>query len=249
MLERLATIPRATPEEVLELSEIFNVHVSSHFGLIGPSSVNKLWKQMLVADDGSIWGEGVQRSGSILYPDFERVVRNVLQLSSGAMPQEKLLALWQALDADGNGLVDQGEFVRFMRFGNANPMARKEQPEGRANKELESGGSSPLIPRASRRSRISADGENPEARNKERARLRAQRRAQQRDEAEVRGIYGGFEAKARQLEREALRLEAQLAEALDQKASGGHSAPPLRGGNGGNTPRLPNIRSRSSEMS
>ena len=219
LLNRLANIPKASPDKVLELSQLFNVHLANHLGFVGPSSVNKLWKMMLVPEDGSTWGDAPPRTGSMCYADFERVVRNVLQLSSATMPQERLLGLWRALDADGNGLVNQGEFVRFMRFGSADTNARASVESFRQHDT-----ESTLTPQ---RSRISANGENPDARKKERARRRALQRAQQRDEREMQSIYDSCEARAKQLANEAARFEAQLAALDTSKGSG--------------TPRLPKI--------
>jgi len=212
LLEKLEAVPRASPAEMLEFAELFNEHMASSIGRVGPASVNKLFKKMLVPEDSKTWGDAPKREGTITFSDFERVVRHELHLSSATMPQERLLGLWRALDADGNGLCELGEFMRFMRFGNADPtncrMNPRHEPDAAAPagaREDASGISTP------RRSRLAPQGENPDARAKERMRMRAHQQARERDVQEVKGIYGGYEAKARQLEREASKLEAQLA--------------------------------------
>jgi len=111
----LATVPRASHDEVRALSETFNAHIEEHFGLVGPASASRLFKLMLVPN-GGVGNDMPVRDGSITFHDFGRVVRQELRLSTS---HEELLSLWKALDDDGNGLVDQGEFLRFIRFGGA----------------------------------------------------------------------------------------------------------------------------------
>ena len=124
------------------------------------------------------WGTPPPREGSINFADFERVVAEELHLD---MPQEKLMSLWRALDADGNGTVEQGEFIRFMRFGSADTDARlgeagdllrQAQPPA-----LDLGSSAP----SPRRSKLSEKGDSPVARKKERQRMRQMMEAQKEE--------------------------------------------------------------------
>ena len=181
------------------LSDLFNKRMAKHFGLVGPASVTRLFKKMLAPVDGKVWGDVPERTGSICFGDFERVVRTQLRLGHAAMPQVKLLALWKALDADGSGLVCQGEWGRFMRFGGAETNVR----EGRT-------------PPAPRRSRVPAADEN------DKIRVRRERERQLRDERYVLQVARQTQDKVNSLEREAARLEAMLHD------DGGASAAPLR---------------------
>jgi hypothetical protein len=44
-------------------------------------------------------------------------VREVLKLSRSSMPEERLRALWLALDTDSSGHLSAGEFGAFMKLG------------------------------------------------------------------------------------------------------------------------------------
>lgn len=56
-------------------------------------------------------------SGKITYWELEDMVRNELQLSTRQFPEERLQAIWRALDEDKSGLISCGEFGHFMRKG------------------------------------------------------------------------------------------------------------------------------------
>ena len=177
------------------------------------------------------WGVPPVREGSINFTDFERVVANELRLD---MPQEKLMSLWRALDADGNGTVEQGEFIRFMRFGSAEPDARL----GEAGELLRQAQPpsldlvhSLLSPR---RSRLSEKGESPIARKKERQRMRQMVEAQHQEARFAAKTFVHSQRTSRELEKEAERLE-KLLEASRQGGDDAH----MRGGG----MKLPNIGS------
>ena len=235
LLDKLQTIPKATYQEVLSFAEIFNEHLHDNFGLVGPASVNRLWKKMLVPMGPSgtgeaNWGTPPPREGSINFADFERVVAEELHLD---MPQEKLMSLWRALDADGNGTVEQGEFIRFMRFGSADTDARlgeagdllrQAQPPA-----LDLGSSAP----SPRRSKLSEKGDSPVARKKERQRMRQMMEAQKEEARFAAKTFVQQQRTSRELEKEAERLE-KLLEA-SQHGGGDY----LRGGNS----KLPGIGS------
>ena len=51
------------------------------------------------------------------FEELRRLVRNGMQLTTVQIGNEKLKALWRALDDSGAGFVDAGAFGRFMRFG------------------------------------------------------------------------------------------------------------------------------------
>ena len=199
-IRKLESLPQATPREVRELSELFNAQLSSHFGLVGPASISRLFKMMLVPHEAKEWGEAPTRAGNICFQDFQRVVRSELKLE---LPERKLLSLWKALDADGSGLVCQGEWGRFMRFGGA-------EADGRARDNIPPDAEDITGNPTPRRSRLTALGDNPVALGKQRER---ERKEVQRIGKEVRYVKEtiiGIEAAASQLEEEAARLEAQL---------------------------------------
>ena len=63
-------------------------------------------------------------SGRISFEELEKYVRGNPHVLPGAMgitqrrlPDTRLFALWLALDVDGSGYIDAGEFGRFMRKG------------------------------------------------------------------------------------------------------------------------------------
>jgi hypothetical protein len=180
------------------------VQLATHFGLVGPASVHRLFKKMLTPSDANAWGDGApEREGSICLGDFEKVISSDLQLM---LPRHRLLGLWKALDADGSGLVCKGEWGRFMRFGSAE--RARPPPSGPAQPTPPADGAPPQM--TPRRSRLTAHGDNPAAHEKQK--LRAKRAAERKrhDERYVSQAYADNVATARMLEEEAQRLEAML---------------------------------------
>ena len=91
---------RASPEEVAEISRMLNVAQRS----VVPPWKTPSWFNLFryVDSDGS---------GLICYEEFEQMVREVLKLSRSSMPEERLRALWLALDTDSSGQLSAGEVV------------------------------------------------------------------------------------------------------------------------------------------
>ncbi len=101
--ELLELLEPAYEHEVIELAQLFNRQMK--FFETEPS-----WFKLFVWMD-------CDRSGSITYDELSRMVREQLKLSKRRLPEESLGRLWKALDTDDSGLVDAGEFGRFMRKG------------------------------------------------------------------------------------------------------------------------------------
>jgi Ca2+-binding EF-hand superfamily protein len=91
---------RASPEEVAEISRMLNVAQRS---VVPPWETPSWFKLFRYVD-----GDG---SGLICYEEFEEMVREVLKLSRSSMPEERLRALWLALDTDSSGQLSAGEVV------------------------------------------------------------------------------------------------------------------------------------------
>merc|ERR1719221_537431 len=66
-------------------------------------------------------------SGKISYWELEDMVRNELHIPLSQFPEEKLQAIWRALDVDRSGLITCGEFGHFMRLGETETKAEKWQ--------------------------------------------------------------------------------------------------------------------------
>ena len=97
---------RASPEEVAEISRMLNV---AQHSVVPPWETPSWFKLFRYVD-----GDG---SGLICYEEFEEMVREVLKLPERAMPEERLRALWLALDTDSSGHLRAGEFGSFMKLG------------------------------------------------------------------------------------------------------------------------------------
>ena len=116
-----AGVSAASEEEVTNLANVFNVALSR----LSPEY--RHWSAFfrIVDEDGS---------GRISFEELEKYVRGNPHMVTGAMgmsrtrlPDARLFALWLALDVDGSGFIDAGEFGRFMRkaaSGSGNSSAR-----------------------------------------------------------------------------------------------------------------------------
>ena len=114
----MAGAPRATPEELYELSVALNKkmhelqrpfkHLAevecTHAG--GTAS----WFRLMLHMD-------VDGSGQISYVEFSGMIREQLLITPSDIPERRLKAAWLALDTDCSGLINSGEFGAFMRLG------------------------------------------------------------------------------------------------------------------------------------
>ena len=102
----MANEPRATLDDVTEISLLLNEAQRK----IVPAWQSASWFRLFkyVDTDGS---------GLIAYDEFAAMVRDILRLSTRALPEPRLKALWLALDTDCSGHLSSGEFGAFMRLG------------------------------------------------------------------------------------------------------------------------------------
>ena len=97
---------RASKAEVAEVSAMLNVAQQS---IVKPWETPSWFKLFRHVDrDGS---------GLVAYDEFCAMVRDVLKMPERDMPSARLKALWLALDTDGSGHINSGEFGAFMRLG------------------------------------------------------------------------------------------------------------------------------------
>ena len=133
----MAGAPRATPEELYELSVALNKKMhelqqkkdagvpivdprtdtgaASGTAAIGRDTGNAYtgtvaWFKLFrhMDDDGS---------GQISYAEFSGMIREELLITPSDIPERRLKAAWLALDTDCSGLINSGEFGAFMRLG------------------------------------------------------------------------------------------------------------------------------------
>jgi hypothetical protein len=91
-----------------------------------PDPTARGWYKMFVHLDDDC-------SGKITFWELEDMVRNELNLSIRDFPEERLQAIWRALDEDKSGLITCGEFGHFMRKGLA--AQRSKSPGWRAKQK------------------------------------------------------------------------------------------------------------------
>ena len=101
---------KASEEAVLEMSRFLNRMMSRVFA--DPSK--RSWFNLFCAMDDD-------RTGRITYNELHAYVRKRLELSADELPDDKLLAVWAALDEDDSGFLTSGEFGRFMRLATRHP--------------------------------------------------------------------------------------------------------------------------------
>ena len=90
--------PRASQDDVTEISALLNVAQRKIVPAWESPSWFKLFKY--IDTDGS---------GLIAYDEFAAMIRDVLRLSTRALPEPRLKALWLALDTDCSGHLSSGE--------------------------------------------------------------------------------------------------------------------------------------------
>ena len=137
----MAGAPRATPEELYELSVALNKKMhelqqkkdagvpivdprtdtgaASGTAAIGRDTGNAYtgtvaWFKLFrhMDDDGS---------GQISYVEFSGMIREELLITPSDIPERRLKAAWLALDTDCSGLINSGEFGAFMRLAEPPP--------------------------------------------------------------------------------------------------------------------------------
>jgi len=132
------------------------------------------------------------RSGRISYEEFAEMVRRELEISVVQLPNARLRGLWKALDEDASGFISAGEFGRFMRCTQAVPYeVAVEKYEARRE-----------VLRANKIQQVISS------------------QAEVDHHAQLRRETAMAEAAAKQLQQEAMRLEAELAKRGHQRRVG-----------------------------
>jgi Ca2+-binding EF-hand superfamily protein len=101
---RLSGVEPAPEKEVVALSKRFNKSLAHLF----PESRSHMWFKLFQKMDPD-------ESGQISFVEFQRGIREVLK--DDQVPENRLEALWRALDEDSSGFMIAGEFGRFMKLG------------------------------------------------------------------------------------------------------------------------------------
>ena len=107
--KRLAGIAKAEPDAVLSLSKMLNAEMASST----QPHLNDWFKMFTKIDDDG--------SGRIQFPEFEEMIRKMLELPKDAISDEQMSAVWLALDDDGSGFITAKEFGPFMKSGMGDP--------------------------------------------------------------------------------------------------------------------------------
>lgn len=101
---RATKAPKAdvvTKEEIVLLSTMLN---KAHRAMM-PAWETPSWFKLFRHVDQD-------RSGLISYSEFVTMVRKMLKLTAGKLPEARLRGLWQALDTSGDGSLQSGEVFR-----------------------------------------------------------------------------------------------------------------------------------------
>lgn len=104
----ISKVAVASADEVRHLA----VQLYKQLGLVTPSGHEWIHLFRLMDED---------KSGRISFAELHGAVRKLLHLDAAALPDQKLKALWRALDGDMSGFIDAGEFGRFIGKGKPPP--------------------------------------------------------------------------------------------------------------------------------
>jgi Ca2+-binding EF-hand superfamily protein/DNA-directed RNA polymerase subunit F len=112
--EAHADIEPATEGDVTSLSELFNASLllSTERGASGEAAVRLTWYETFKLID-------TNRSGLISFDEFRDACRHrkMLAIAPDRISDTQLIALWKALDLNGNGTISAGEWGHFMMRG------------------------------------------------------------------------------------------------------------------------------------
>ena len=107
--KRFEGITKAEPDAVLNLSKMLNAEMAAST----QPHLNDWFKMFTKIDDDG--------SGRIQFPEFEEMIRKMLELPKDAISDEQVAAVWLALDDDGSGVITAKEFGPFMKSGMGDP--------------------------------------------------------------------------------------------------------------------------------
>ena len=102
----LKDMPAATEEEVGKLAGELMAHLAAT--QVDPSK--RAWFKLfkLMDENGD---------GHITFAEFMECIRIHIGIPPAQLPVSRVQAVWHAIDLDGNGWMDVGEFGRFFRLG------------------------------------------------------------------------------------------------------------------------------------
>lgn len=100
----------ASREEIFDASKILNEKLAAVFA--DPSKRN--WYSLFLHLDKD-------RSGIITYRELHKFIRSELRMPASALPNDRLMRVWSALDSDASGHLTAGEFGAFMRLAPYKP--------------------------------------------------------------------------------------------------------------------------------
>lgn len=100
----------ATRDEIFGASKILNEKLAAVFA--DPSKRN--WYSLFLHLDQD-------RTGMITYTELHKFIRAELRMPPSALPNDRLMRVWSALDSDASGHLTAGEFGAFMRLAPYKP--------------------------------------------------------------------------------------------------------------------------------
>ena len=183
--QKLADLPAATKQEVLEFSFQVNDAMQKIFL---PQELESGWYRMFKKADAD-------HSGRISITEFTEMVRHILKFDQEQLPPRKLKALWKGIDGDSSGWLSAGEFGRFCKAGAGGS-------RDRPNASEEEDASFFLL----------TDTMKKHQQKREKKRLGKMVAVQQTEATVLRLQTEAVEEQKRALEAEAARLEQALAE-------------------------------------
>ena len=82
--------------------------LNSYLRILEPDPLKATWYTLFRKMD-------LDRSGLITFDEFLSMTRRTLKVPVTAITDRELMAVWRAIDVDGNGYVTAGEFGRFLK--------------------------------------------------------------------------------------------------------------------------------------
>ena len=115
MFASLAEVPPADKDTVRRLSELLNSKLT-----LFPRVEDRTWYKLFHYIDHN-------GTGRISWYEFRAFIRTTLELSQDRLPDERIKAVWKALDADGSGYIAVAEFGPFIGLGKHMANRRKHE--------------------------------------------------------------------------------------------------------------------------
>ena len=177
----LAGVEAASDDQVAALAEQINGAMAQ----LLPKGTERAWIKLfkLLDEDGS---------GRLSFGEFTKMIRLRLNLSEGELSEERLKAVWKAVDTGAEGFISVGSFGRFIKKGASALLVQSAALE-------------------------TEDETNRRRRMAEEAAALKRLAAKQEEEERMRAAARQRASLAKQIELDAVRLEAEL-KRLSKKA-------------------------------